>query len=166
MVGALLCATTLALSAWAVSSDREQPLHIQAGEGNYDSASGVFVLTGSVQVDQGTLRVRAATVTLSNGDDGELEHIVAEGTAEQPATFEQRLNADEPPVSARARRIDYAIREQRIELNGSAFLAQSDREFSGEVIFWDIEKGRVDAHSDEPGGVKLKWQPAPKQSTR
>ena len=122
------------------------------------------MLTGAVQVDQGTLRLRAATVTLSNGDDGELERIVADGTSEQPATFRQRLNADEPPVNARAQRIDYAVTEQRIELKGSAFLSQSDREFSGEVIFWDIEQGRVDARSDAPGGVRLKWQPPPQQN--
>ena len=157
-------AAAVAISSWALPGDRNQPIHIQAGEGNYDPASGVSVLTGAVQVDQGTLRLRAATVTLSNGDDGELERIVADGTSEQPATFRQRLNADEPPVNARAQRIDYAVTEQRIELKGSAFLSQSDREFSGEVIFWDIEQGRVDARSDAPGGVRLKWQPPPQQN--
>lgn len=168
-----LCATTalgrlaiaiLAIGAWAVPSDSEQPIHIQADEGNYDPASGTSVLTGAVQVDQGTLRLRAATVTLSNGEDGELLQIVAEGTDDEPATFHQRLKVGEPPVSARALRIGYAVREGLVELNGSAFLAQNDREFSGETIFWNIDEGSVDARSDEPGGVRLKWQPTPKQN--
>ena len=149
----------LALGARASPNDSEQPIHVQADEGNYDPASGTSVLTGAVQVDQGTLRLRAATVTLANGEDGELLHIVAEGTAEQPATFHQRLKPDEPPVHARALRIGYAVRERRLELNGSAFLAQHDREFEGEIIFWNVDEGSVDARSNEPGGVRLKWQP-------
>lgn len=158
-------ALALAIGAWAVTNDRDQPIHIQADEGNYDPASGVSVLTGGVQIDQGTLRLEAATVTLSNATDGTVQRIVAEGTPQQPATFRQRLQADQPVVSAHARRIDYSVAEQHIELLGSAYLSQQDREFAGEVIFWDIEKGRVDARSDEPGGVRLKWRPTPKPST-
>lgn len=159
-----LVAIALLAAGAAAPSDSEQPIHVQADEGNYDPASGTSVLTGAVQVQQGTLRLRAATVTLANGEDGELLHIVAEGTDGEPATFHQRLNADEPPVYAHALRIGYAVRERRLELRGSAFLSQRDREFEGAVIFWNVDEGSVDARANEPGGVRLKWQPPQTQN--
>ena len=149
-----------ALFALALPEDREQPIEIQADEGSFDPDRGVSVLAGSVLLNQGTLRVSASRVTISNRG-GQLDRIVAEGEADAPATFRQRLSVGEPFVNAHARRIDYAIAEQRIELKGGAFLSQDDREFSGEEIFWNIEEGRVDARSGQPGGVRLKWQPEP-----
>ncbi len=154
----------LAVAAHALPEDGQQPIHIQADAGSFDPNDGVSVLTGSVQLDQGTLRVRADSVTVSNRDR-RLDRIIAEGGPDKPATFRQRLQPGEPFVNAHARRIDYAIAEERLELKGGAFLSQAGREFSGEVIFWDIKAGRVDARSDQPGGVRLKWQPEQTQAS-
>ena len=146
-------------NAFGLPEDQEQPILVEADEGVYEPERGVSVLTGSVQVDQGTLRLQADTVTLVNSDDRHLARIVAEGEPERPATLRQRVHADEPFVTARASRIDYAVAEQRIELHGSAFLRRGERELEGDVIRYDLKDGRVDAHSDQPGGVRMKWQP-------
>lgn len=148
-------AVTLALTAAFVAGlpeDSQQPIAVEADESSGDySSSGVFVLTGSVQIDQGTLRIEADSVTVTN-QGGRIVRLVAEG---QPARFRQHLAADEPFVNARARRIDYAVAEERLEMKGDAFLSQNDRELSSETIFWDIKEGRVVSR----GSVKLKWQP-------
>lgn len=152
--------TLAAVCSFALPEDRQQAIHVQADESSFDSESGISTLTGAVQIDQGTLRIQADSVTITD-EDGRLAHIVAEGRDAAPATYRQRLNAGEPFTHARAQRIDYAVAEQRIELRGSAFLTQADREFAGERISYDIQAGRVTAHSERPGGVRLKWQPEP-----
>ena len=153
----------LALALWALAAaglpeDRDQPVVVEADDGIYEPQRGVSVLTGSVRVDQGTLRMQAQTVTLFNADR-RLARIVAEGRPDEPATLRQRVHPDEPIVTARAGRIDYAVAEQRIELSGGAFMRRGDRELSGDVIRYDLKDGRVDARSDQPGGVRMKWQP-------
>lgn len=149
-----LCAQT----ASGLPEDREQPLIVEADDGIYEPQRGVSVLTGSVRVDQGTLHMQAQKVTLFNADE-RLARIVAEGQANEPATLRQRVRAGEPIVTARAGRIDYAVAEQRIELSGDALVRRGERELSGDVIRFDLTDGSVDARSDQPGGVRMKWQP-------
>lgn len=146
--------------AHGLPEDSDQELVIQANEAVYDAGTGVNVLTGTVRIDQGTLRVEADRVTTTSADQ-RLNRIVAEGAPERPATLRQRVTHGEPFVTARAARIDYAVAEGRLELRGGAFLKQGDREVGGDVISWDMKEGRVSARADAPGGVTTKWQPKP-----
>ena len=154
----LALALLMALPALALPEDSEQPIHIQADEGSFHPQGGVSVLTGSVRLQQGTLRVEAHNVTIESRQQ-RIERIVAEGSPDSPATFRQRINAGEPVVNAKAQRIDYMVVEERLRLSGDAHVVGNHREVSGAVILWDIKAGRVDASSEQPGGVRLKWQP-------
>lgn len=156
---ALLLAFAAAI-AQGLPEDSDQELVIQANEAVYDTATGVNVLTGAVRIDQGTLHVEANRVTTTSTEQ-RLRRIVAEGDGDEPATLRQRVRAGEPPVTARAARIDYAVAEGQLELRGGAFLQQGDRQVGGDVISWDMKEGRVSARSTEPGGVTTKWQPKP-----
>ena len=147
--------------SFALPEDREQPVRIQADESSFDVETGISILTGAVQIDQGTLHIQAENVTVAD-HNGRLVRIVAEGEPGNPAIYRQRLNVGEPEVYAEAQRIDYRVAEERIELHGAAHLTQADREFAGEAISYDINEGRVTARSERPGGVRFKWQPAPR----
>lgn len=153
------CALAVAATAPALAApaDSEQPIHIEADEGVFDP-DGVSVLTGAVALRQGSLRLNAFRMTLM-AEESQLRRIVAEGDDEAPATFRQQPRPGEPVVRARAKRIDYAVAEQRITLQGDAFVAQADQEIAAEAIDWNLEAKRVEARSSEPGGVRMKWQP-------
>ena len=157
-VGAV-CVLAAALS-FALPEDRQQPIRIQADESSFDAETGTSILIGAVQIDQGTLRIQAESVTITD-DNGHPVRIVAEGQPGNPATYRQRLNVGESEVYAEAQRIDYAIAQEHIELRGAAHLTQADREFAGEAISYDIKEGRVTARSEQPGGVRFQWQPEP-----
>ncbi len=150
----------VAVSSFALPEDRQQPVHVQADESRFDAESGTSILTGAVQIDQGTLRIEAESVTIID-HDGRLVRIVAEGQPGNPATYRQRLNPGEPWTHAEAQQIDYAVAQERIELRGRALLTRADREFAGEAISYDIKEGQVTARSEQPGGVRFKWQPEP-----
>ena len=161
-IGGIGAACVLAASlSFALPEDREQPIRIQADESSFDAETGISILTGGVQIHQGTLHIRAERVTVAD-QNGRLVRIVAEGEAGNPATYRQRVNVGEPEVYAEAERIDYRVAQERIELQGAAHLTQADREFAGEAISYDINEGRVTARSERPGGVRFKWQPAPR----
>ena len=143
----------------ALPGDSAQELVIQANEAVYDAKTGVNVLTGQVRIEQGSLRVEAHRVTTTTDADDRLSRIVAEGAPQRPATLRQRINPGEPFVTARATRIDYAVTDGQLELQGEAVLKQGEREVGGDVVSWDIEEGRVSARANQPGGVTTKWQP-------
>ena len=155
-------ALAFAATTHGLPGDSEQPIEIRADQARSDP-DGTTVFTGAVQIDQGTLSLAAERVTVATRDK-RLHNIVAEGNSGTPVSFRQQFHADEPFANGRAEHIDYAVTEQRLALKGDAFLSLGDREFAGDVITWDIKVGRVDAKSDDPHGVIVKWPPEPKSA--
>ena len=153
-------ALAFAATALGLPDDSEQPIEIRADQARSDP-DGTSVFTGAVQIEQGTLSLAAERITVATRDK-RLHNIVAEGDSETPVRFRQQLQANEAFANGRADHIDYAVTEQRLALTGDAFLSLGDREFAGDVITWDIKGGRVDAQSDVPRGVTVKWPPEPK----
>ena len=145
----------------ALPEDSEQPIEIRADQARSEP-DGTSVLTGSVQIDQGTLSLAAERVTVATREE-RLHTIVAEGENDTPVRFRQQINPDEPFANGHANHIDYAVTQQRLALKGDAFLSVGEREFAGDVITWDIKDGRVDAQSDGTRGVTLKLQPKPEE---
>ena len=157
---ALPLALAFAATALGLPDDSEQPIEIRADQARSEP-DGTTVFTGAVQIEQGTLSLAGERVTVATRDK-RLHNIVAEGDSDTPVRFRQQLQANEPFANGRANHIDYAVTEQRLALKGDAFLSLGDREFAGDVITWDIKGGRVDAQSDDPRGVIVKWPPEPK----
>ena len=145
------------VAAGALPEDREQPIEIRADEARSEP-DGTSVLQGDVKVEQGSLRLTADRVTIATRDK-RMHRIVAEGKPETPVRFRQQVNAGEPPANGSARHVDYAVAKEQLALKGDAFLSVGDREFLGDLILWDIRDGRVDASSDDPRGITVKWLP-------
>ena len=155
-----LLAALLPGTALALPDDAEQPIEVHAEEGVANTA-GVAVLSGSVRLEQGSLLVLADRMTIERDADNRVQVIVGEG---KPATFEQRMKADEAPVTARANNIVYRPADEWVEFSGDVFLFQDDDEFHGERIRWDIREGRIDASAPESGEVRLILHPAKEPS--
>ena len=143
------------LAATALPDDASQPIELDAEQAVVDT-DGVAVMTGSVRLDQGSLHVEADRMTIERDADDRIERIFGEGS---PATFRQRIRADEPPVTARANNIVYRPIEGWVEFSGDALLVQEENEFHGERIRWDIRQGRIDASAAESGTVKVILHP-------
>ncbi|MDE0350676.1 MAG: lipopolysaccharide transport periplasmic protein LptA [Gammaproteobacteria bacterium] len=135
-------------------SDAEQPIHWRADHAEGD-ATGRTILTGDVQMEQGTLRVEADRMVIEYEGD-RVVRITAEGDL---ARYRQRPRPDAAPVEADAERIVYHAVEERVELLGRAYLAQEPNEFRGQVIHYDVQAGRIDAAGDGDGSVEMIWQP-------
>ena len=157
---ALALAWLLPATAQALPEDSEQPIEIRADQARSEP-DGTSVLTGSVRIEQGTLSLAAARVTVATREE-RLHTIVAVGDSDTPVRFRQQIRTGEPFANGYANHIDYAVSEQRLALKGDAFLSVGEREFAGDVITWDIKDGRVDAQSVDTRGVTLKLQPKPK----
>ena len=97
------------------------------------------IATGSVQVDQGSMRLQADRVVIESDGD-RIVLINAEGDL---ARYRQQLEPGAAFVEARAAKIIYHPVDERIELIGRAWLARDSDEFRGEVIQFDMREGKV-----------------------
>jgi lipopolysaccharide export system protein LptA len=154
----LLCLGALIAPAmgWPLPEDASQPIHIRADRAEMDQNAGTVVYQGSVEVNQGTMRVTADTMTVEVEDE-KVIRITATGS---PARYEQQLKADGDQVKADARTIVYHTQDELVDLRGDAFLEQGGNEIAGELIHYDIVAGKVNAEAGEEAPVRVIVQPA------
>lgn len=141
--------------AGALPEDADQPINIQADTGQINQAQNTAIYTGNVQVDQGTLRVRADRMQV----DYQNQKVVSITFTGSPATYQQQLEGNAGPVRANADTITYYTRNERLFLNGNAFLEQEGNEIRGNEIRYDIVAGRIDAESRADQKVRMTLQP-------
>ena len=153
----VFCASLLAAPiAWGLASDADQPIHIEGDDAQIDQANETITYIGSVEVVQGTLRVRGDKMVVKISGD-QVQQITTVGS---PARYRQQLEDDKGEVNAHADSIIYHTAQERVYLNGSATLAQQGNELQGESIRYDIVKGKVDASAgDKSERVKMTVQP-------
>lgn len=156
----LLCAG-LSGQALALSSDRSQPMYIEADRADIDDQRGVSVYRGNVKITQGTLALTAAELTV-HSKDGDVIKAIAVG---QPATYRQRPDGKEQDVEAEALRMEYFGVEQKIILIDKAEVRQGGDTFRSDRIHYDIAKDTVNAGAStgSPGDrVRITIQPKQK----
>jgi len=102
--------------ALALSSDREQPILIEADSMVIDEGKGVSIYQGRVSYVQGTVKMTADKVTIYSVD-GEFQRFSAEG---KRVEYQQMLDDGKGELKAKARLIDYHAAQGNILLKGNA----------------------------------------------
>ena len=146
------------LSALALSSDKQQPIHIEADSVVIDDAQGTAVYRGNVRYSQGSTHLEADQVTVYSADRQKVDKVVSDG---QPATFRQRPDNQDEDMRGQASHIEYFADDEHVILEGDAHLWQGKNEFAGSHIEYDTAKETVKAvkaETDE-GRVQVIIQP-------
>ena len=153
----MLLAALLPMQAQAKSTDRSQPMDVEAdrtdaGMGDDSDA----ILTGNVLITQGTLQVGADRATIQR-KAGEISQVVLTGN---PATLKQ-VNDNGEPMNARARQIVYTLSSDVVVLTGGVVIEQTRGTLRGETIKYDLKTGRLDGGGD---GTRVKMRIMPKSA--
>ena len=130
------------LPAWALPSDRDQPIRVQADSAELDDAQGVAVYRGGVVITQGTLKITGDTVTITQDQNGDIEVFTSVG---KPAYYEQQPAVDKALVKAYGLTIQYFADKERIVLIDQAKVIQEGNTFEGEKIVYDTQRQIVNA---------------------
>ncbi len=153
----LLC-VALALPAWALESDRQQPMQIKSDRFETGMDDNTTVLTGNVRITQGSLVVTAARADVTQ-DKGEVSRALLTG---KPATLVQRIEGG-GEMNARAQTIDYKLTEETVELRGDVVLERPQGTLRSERVTYSVKTGRLAAGEGVGGGVQMVIPPkAPK----
>lgn len=129
-------------AAWALPSDRDQPIRIQADSAELDDKQGVAVYRGDVIITQGTLKITGDTVTITQTSSGDIDVFTSVGNL---AYYEQKPAVDKDIVKAYGRTIQYFASNERIVLIDQAKVIQEGNTFEGEKIVYDTRRQIVNA---------------------
>lgn len=147
------------LPAWALSSDREQAMHIESNQAELDEQKGVSTYIGNVRVTQGTLVLTGDHMTIHS--EGErLRHLILLG---KPATYRQRPDGKDEDIRAEALRMEYYLDPERVILLDEAVTWQGENSFRSDRIVYDVAQDRVEAGAADGGQrVHIILQPKPR----
>lgn len=148
----LLIGLLFPASVMALSTDKDQPIEIQADTADLDDEKGVTVYRGNVVLDQGSVHMTGDTMTVYFKDD-ELDTLIMEG---QPATYRQLPDNSEVYDEAEALRMEYYELKSLVILIDKASFKQEGLSFSGNRIEYDTEHSKVKAR----GSVKQQTEGA------
>jgi lipopolysaccharide export system protein LptA len=152
----LLLAALLPFVAQAKTSDRDQPMDVNADHTTANvTQDGDAVLTGNVIITQGTMRVTADRAVIKR-KDGDIDEIVLTGG---PSTLSQ-VNDNGETMDARAQQIVYTLSNNMMVLTGGVVVAQPRGNLSGETIKYNLDSGQLDGGGD---GRRVSMQIMPKK---
>jgi len=142
-------------SAGALSSDRSEPVYIEADQATLNEREGSSSYTGNVALRQGTLRLNGSRMTVQLRDN-RIELITLHG---DPARFAQRPDGASNDQEAEAGYIEYHAGTRRLLLEHDAHIRQADREeFSSDRIEFNLADNSVSA-GGTVGRVRITLQP-------
>ena len=139
-------------SAWALSSDKDQPVLVEADSADIDDAKNISVYSGNVEIQQGSLRILADKVTVYH-EERTPQRIVAEG---QPVKYRQLLDGQEQEVKARALRMEYDVDGDELLLIEQAELRQGRDSFRSDRIVYDRKQAVVKAGASAKGQDRVR----------
>jgi len=148
-------------AAPGLSSDREQPITIEADRATLNEKTGNSAYEGNVHLQQGSLVLQGSKMTVQLNDNN-IETIILTGS---PATWRQRPDDEDTDQHAEAGRIEYHASEDRIILLENARVWQSGaEEFRSDRIVFNLKSNTVNAGSSSPGDrVRITLQPGSKK---
>jgi lipopolysaccharide export system protein LptA len=153
----LLVAALLAFAgaASARTSDRNQPMDTESAQSDcLLTDSGQCVMTGNVQITQGSLHIDAAkAVIYRNG--GDISRAVLTGS---PAVLKQQMD-DGTPMTARASNVDYNLSNEQVIFTGNVELQQPRGSMSGERVVYNLKTGAINSGGEGNGRVKMRIMP-------
>lgn len=163
----LLASATI---GYALPTDSQQPINVQADSADLDNNKGILVYRGNVIITQGSMKVLGHTVTITRNKDGEIEMMTSQGN---PAYYEQKPSADDPVVKSYARTIQYQVTKKLVILIDNAKVVQNNNVFTGDKIVYDTSRKLISAGNKrsgsvgtKPGRINVVLEPEKKKGTK
>ncbi len=155
------------LPVYALSTDKDQAIEIEADAAELDDQKGVTVYKGNVIVTQGSIKMTGEKMVVNYNQDQELDSVVVEG---HPATYKQLPDNSDVYDEAEALHMEYHNNKNLVILTDNAIVKQKDLRFSGARIEYDTVRSQIKAkgksesgESSEDGGrVKITIKPKKK----
>lgn len=145
----------MSASAWALDSDRQQPIYIDADHVEMDESKGVSTYTGNVVVVQGSMQINSDKLVIYT-EKRKPTRYVATG---KPARYKQQPKPDEGDVVGTSNEMEYTASDKKLYLRGNAHVTRQGDVFQGDKLTYDTAKDLVSGSGGEGGRIRMIIQP-------
>ena len=151
-------------NAFALSSDKNKPMTIEADSVEIDDKKGLTVYRGNIDVRQGTLHVTGETLVIEKAD-GDVKVVTVVG---KPATYRQRPDNKKEDVTAKASKLQVYPQRDLVRLDRDARVVQEGNVYTGNIIEYDNKNdvikmkgniGTTDTGKQKKGRIRMTIQP-------
>jgi len=155
---ALLALCLFSSPLWALSSDKNKPVEVEADSFNLDDAKKLTIYSGNVIITQGSMEIMADKMTIY-GARGTTDKVIAIGN---PVKFKQQPDGKQSLIRGEAQRFEYLVSKDTLVLINKATLWQGGSTFSSDRITYDSKRSIVKAGDKNSTSkrVKITLQPA------
>ena len=129
-----------AVNGFALSTDSQQPIEIEADFAELDDQEGRTIYVGNVIVTQGSIKMTGDKLKVLFDENRDLEHVHMEG---RPAYFKQTPDGGKEDVEGEGLIIEYYAKKSMLHLIQKAKLTQGNRLFTGDRINYDSAKNVI-----------------------
>ena len=147
LFGICLACCLFAGHATALDSDKNAPVAIKADTTNIDFRTGKRTLTGNVEVEQGSMYIKADKIELVyNGD--KIDTATAFGN---PVKFKQLPEGHKEVVHGEGNTLKLEQAKNLVTLTENAKLTQSGSVITGKVIYYNTKTSKMTVKSGSSG---------------
>ena len=132
------------LPVFALSTDENQIIEIEAETGELDDQNNISIYTGNVITTQGSIRMTGDKMTVHFNDNNDMEILLMVG---RPATYRQLPDDSNVYDEAEALTMEYYELRNLVVLKRDGVVTQEKSTFTGECIEYDTVMSRVKAWS-------------------
>ena len=136
---------SLPLSCFALSEDRNKPIKIKADSVSINEKTGISTYIGNVSFVQGSLILNGNKIVIYQSE-GEVVKILING---KPATFQQRQDETNELIRAKAGKMKYVMKDERVYLSQNASVTQGDNLLKGNEIEYNTRNSTVTAQKSK-----------------
>ncbi|MCR5536472.1 MAG: lipopolysaccharide transport periplasmic protein LptA [Succinivibrio sp.] len=146
------------VSSWALSTDKDQPIHIESKEQLADMKANKVIFSGSVKATQGSIELLAEKAELTRDASGELKSVQCYG---KPVTFKQ-VQDNGKTIRSQSSVLEYLPLQHEVILSGKATIWQDGSHVDGERIVYNLktEKMKASNANTQDGRVHSTFMPS------
>jgi lipopolysaccharide export system protein LptA len=134
---------TLWATGFALPTDKEQVVHVDADSANLSQLHHQGVYIGNVSFTQGSTNIQAAKAITKGSPQNQLTLAIVNGDKEKQAHYWTEPGNGKPPLHAYADTILYYPLRHLIELKGNARVVQGKNSLSAAIISYDTQEQHV-----------------------
>lgn len=156
MIAMVMVATSS--SAFALSADSVQALHITADSSSFNYKLGNSSYEGNVKVDQGTTHLNSDKLTTHNNAQHKIEEAIAYGITHLAEYITIPKDGDEQ-LHAKAKTIKFYPAKSLVILEGNVIVTQGKNSFNGPIIYYNTKDQTIDAPASKSGRATIVIEP-------
>lgn len=150
---------SVVINSIALSSDKNQPIQVQAGSADINQQTHQGIYKNNVQLVQGTTHIEAYEAITTGDNTNQLVLAVIKGTKDKPAHYQTMTEANKPPLHAYADTMKYYPKRHVIELIGNASITQGNNAFKAAKITLNIQTHHIVSQSDNTQQTIITFYP-------